>query len=424
LLGLIDSVLDVAKIEAGHSVVENVPCDVSGLVREIVEMMQVRADEKNLQLRVDDTYGFPYRVRTDASMLRHILVNLIGNAVKFTGQGRVTVRIEGMLEHTPNRVVLAFQVEDTGAGIAAEDHARIFEPFVQAGRPRAQHGTGLGLTITRQFVELMGGTIRVESAPGEGSRFSVLLPAELTEEPVSMTAGSDGARITSLEPGQPEYRVLIVDDEAANRAVLERLLGNAGFEVRVAGNGAVGVEVFRAWRPHFIWMDLRMPVLDGIATARRIRAIEGGMEVKIAAVTASIFVGQRKEVLAAGMDDLVLKPYRRGEIFECIERQLGVRYRWSEAATGALRSPTAALSLEALAGLPHALRAEFRNAVVMLDRERITRIIARIREMDPELGSALTRSADLLEYSTIFEAIESCQTKAPGPEAARKAQKA
>ena len=168
LLGLIDDVLDVAKIEAGRRVVESGPCDVSGLVREIVEMMQVRANEKNLQLLVDDSQEFHYRVRTDASMLRHILVNLIGNAVKFTEEGRVILRTDGLLEPTGDRVLLRFQVEDTGVGIAAEDQARIFEPFVQVGRPGSQQGTGLGLTITRQFVELMGGTILVESTRGKG----------------------------------------------------------------------------------------------------------------------------------------------------------------------------------------------------------------------------------------------------------------
>jgi CheY-like chemotaxis protein len=244
-------------------------------------------------------------------MLRHILVNLIGNAVKFTDEGRVTLRTDRLLEPTGDRVLLRFQVDDTGVGIAAEDRARIFEPFVQVGRPGSQHGTGLGLTITRQFVELMGGTIHVESMRGRGSRFCVTLPAELTQEPVAMTASTEGARIAGLEAGQPEYRILIVEDEAANRMVLERLLQNVGFHVRVAADGPQGVELFRTLRPHFIWMDLRMPVMDGMATARQIRALDGGREVKIAAVTASACADQRSEVLAAGMDDFVSKPYRR-----------------------------------------------------------------------------------------------------------------
>jgi signal transduction histidine kinase/DNA-binding response OmpR family regulator len=414
LLGLIDGVLDVAKIEAGRSVVENASCDVSGLVREIMEMMQVRANEKNLQLLVDDSHELHYRVRTDASMLRHILVNLIGNALKFTEEGSVILRMDGLPEDTRNRVLLRFQVEDTGAGIAAEDQERIFEPFVQVGRPGSQQGTGLGLTITRQFVELMGGTIRVESERGKGSRFCVVLPAELTQEPVAMTASSDGARIAGLEPGQPECRILIIEDEPANRMVLERLLHDAGFQVRTAGDGSLGVELFRSWRPHLIWMDLRMPLMDGITTARHIRALDGGREVRIAAVTASVFASQRSDVLAAGMDDFVCKPYRPGEIFDCIARQLGVRYRRSEAAPASPRAPAAAVSPQALAALPHALLAEFRNAVVLLDRERITRVIGRIWERDSELGSALARSAALLEYSAIFEAIKDCQSESAG----------
>ena len=154
-----------------------------------------------------------------------------------------------------------------------------------------------------------------------------------------------------------------------------------------------------------------MPVMDGIATVRQIRALDGGREVKIAAVTASAFAEQRSDVLAAGMDDFVCKPYRPGEIFDCIARQLGVRYRWSEAVEATFGAPAAALNLEAMAALPHTLRAEFRNAVIMLDRERITRIIGRISEWDSALGSALARSAGLLEYSAIFEAIENCEAK-------------
>ncbi len=169
LLNLIDEVLDVAKIEAGRGVLEIAPCELTSLVREVMDMMRVRAEAKHLTLRVVQSAEFPVYVRADAPKLRQVLINLLGNAIKYTETGSVTLRLDAGLRDHASRLLLRFCVEDTGAGIAHEDRARIFEAFVQIGKA-AQKGTGLGLTITRQFVELMGGAIHVESTPGEGSR--------------------------------------------------------------------------------------------------------------------------------------------------------------------------------------------------------------------------------------------------------------
>ena len=154
-------------------------------------------------------------------------------------------------------------------------------------------------------------------------------------------AAAHSDRVVGLAHGEPAYRILVIDDERHNRALLERLLQNAGFHVRVAGDGEQGVQVFRLWRPHFIWMDLRMPVLDGVQATRHIRALAGGQDVKIAAVTASVFAGQRSEILAAGLDDLVCKPYRPADVFDCMARHLGVRYRFREVARGSSRELSA-----------------------------------------------------------------------------------
>ena len=159
-----------------------------------------------------------------------------------------------------------------------------------------------------------------------------------------MTApGAEAKRILDLRPGEPEYRILIVDDERENRMVMERLLLNAGFLVRVVLDGAQAVELFGCWRPHFIWMDLRMPAMDGVEAVRHIRALAGGRDVKIAAVSASVFAGQQGEVLAAGLDDFVRKPYRPGDIFDCLARHLGVRYRYLDARPASREEPAAAL---------------------------------------------------------------------------------
>ena len=225
-------------------------------------MMRMRADEKQLGLKLVEAPGVPQYIRADAARLREVLINLLGNAVKYTERGSITLRSSAQSGDAANQVLLRFEVEDTGIGIAAEDQERIFEPFEQVAKVGKQKGTGLGLAITRTFIELMGGNIAVESTPGRGSCFRVEIPVERTEEFEAKPAAAR-ERILGLEAGQPEYRILVVEDEPENWMVLERLLRDAGFQVRVAENGEQGVESFREWRPHFIWMDLRMPVMDG-----------------------------------------------------------------------------------------------------------------------------------------------------------------
>jgi CheY-like chemotaxis protein/nitrogen-specific signal transduction histidine kinase len=405
LLHIIDEVLDVAKIEAGRKELKIEPCDLIGLVRDVMDMMHARAAAKGLELLLVLSDEFPAYVRTDASRLRHVLINLLGNAVKYTEKGGVTLRLNATPSDESPNLLLTFDVEDTGAGIAAEDQARIFEAFVQVGKSAPQKGTGLGLTITRQFVEQMGGNIFLDSAPGKGSRFRVEVPAEKAQETEVIARSGDSERIIGLEPGQPEYRVLVVDDELENSIVLERLLQSAGFPVKIASDGAQGVQMFQAWRPRFIWMDLRMPVMDGVEAASRIRALEGGRNVKIVALTASIFSGERNEVLAAGMDDLVRKPYCPGEVFDCLARHLGVRYCRGETLPTSPGEPPAAHHQD-LATLPKELRTELANAVISLDRERIARVIRRVSERNTPLGVMLMRHAEGFAYTAMLDAIE------------------
>jgi signal transduction histidine kinase/ligand-binding sensor domain-containing protein/FixJ family two-component response regulator len=405
LLSLINNVLDVAKIEAGRGEVEPAACNLGKLVADVVGMVHLRAEEKHLSLSVIQPPDFPRDVRIDSAKLRQVLLNLLGNAIKYTQSGTVTLRMGARPQPDSTHPVLIFEIEDTGAGIAPEDLERIFEPFVQVGRPVPRNGTGLGLTITQQFVKLMGGAIYVESALGEGSRFRVELPAELApyvEIPILQTGRQ---RVVRLEPGQPEFRILIAEDGRENCVLLQRLLETVGFVVRVARDGAQAVEEFQRWRPHFIWMDLRMPLMDGLEASRRIRALQGGAEVRIAAITASGF-GGRAEALSAGMDDFVRKPYQARDIFDCMARHLGVHYVLEELVTGWDVEPAAAPRLDRLATLPEQLRTEMAEAVVKLDIESIHAAIGRVSAYEPDLGSALARCADRLAFTEIFNAIE------------------
>jgi signal transduction histidine kinase/CheY-like chemotaxis protein len=331
LLTLIDDVLEVAKIEAGKQEVVAAPCDLIGLAREVTDIMRTKAGSKKLTLVCSPAPGLQPYVRADAPKLRQVLINLLGNAIKFTDRGAVTLRLSTIGPHDAGRLRLRFEVEDTGIGIAPENQARIFEPFVQVGKSTGQKGTGLGLTITRRFVEMMGGTITLESTPGRGLRFTVEVPSGVVLESEVPSFPSLSRSGFVLEQGQPEWRVLVVDDDTGNAMIMEQMLLRAGFCVRVARSGAIGIEVFREWRPHFIWMDLRMPEISGAEAARQIRELQGGREVKIAGLTASAFASEREEVLAAGMDDFVRKPYHPDKIFDCMAHQLGVRYRHIQA---------------------------------------------------------------------------------------------
>jgi two-component system sensor histidine kinase ChiS len=406
LLGLINDVLDVAKVEAGRIAVEVASCDVHSLVRDVTEMMQVRARERNLRLLVEESPCFPRFIRTDASKLRQILINLIGNSVKYSETGTIVLRLAGLVEGS-GRTLLRFEVEDTGIGIAAEDQARIFEPFVRVGNAGAQDGTGLGLAIVRKYVEMMSGNILVKSAPGRGSRFSVELPVEQEEESEAMVPPDNRPRVVGIEPADGDYRVLIVEDQFENRLFLQRVLERVGFQVRVAENGEKGIEIFEAWRPQFIWMDrgLRGSGIDGLETVRRIRELEGGREVKIAAVTASVLAGQRDEMLTAGLDDFLAKPFHLSEIFDCMALHLGVRYVRAEPLSRQVAEAQADLRPEAFAAIPTELREDLVMALLSLDNSRIAQLIRRISELDAALGGVLAVLAARLTYTPILKAL-------------------
>ena len=409
-MGLIDDVLDMAKIETGSTTVESAPMDLAALVSDTVTMLQEHAQAKNLKLLVDISPEAPKYVYSDQGKLRQVLTNLVGNAVKYTDDGSVAVRVDAKPGGTPDHRVMIFEVLDTGIGIAIEDQVRIFDPFVQAGAARTRKGTGLGLSICRHFVQLLGGTIQVESNPGRGSRFHVEIPARMADAS-EVTAETAGAQhVVGLESGQPNFRILVVEDEKENWLLLQRLLQNAGFDVKVAEDGGQAVETFRSWRPHFIWMDLHLPAMSGREAARRIRELEGGHEVKIAAVTASAFDSQRQEVLAAGFDDFLRKPYRFREVFDCMSRQLGVRYVWGPR-PGAARKPTRTIRPEDLASLPAGLRDDLEVALVSLDRERLARVVGQISEHDASLGKVLGALAEKLAFTPIFEALQLCKAK-------------
>jgi len=413
LLQLVNDVLDMSKIEAGHVRLDAEDFDLGELIRNITDMMRIRASEKGLQLLVDQTSKFPRIIHGDAPKLRQILINLLSNAIKFTNQGGITLRLD-TLEDDDCNLVLKFEVEDSGTGIEQKDIERIFMPFEQLANATSQKGTGLGLAITRQFVNMMGGDIHVQSKPDEGSIFSFSIQVKHATTDVDLIShgGPGGKTVISLADGEPEWRILVVEDQLENQLLIQKILKQIGFQVKIAENGAKGIELFQTWQPHFIWMDRRMPVMDGLTATRKIRQLPGGDQVKIVALTASVFKDQRDEVMEAGSDDFVRKPYRPEELYDCMARHLPLHYRYAE--DGELEdegSKLLNLSTQDMAQLSETLRDSLYRAAVIGDAQSITEIIQTLPEAQIALASGLRKLVDAYRFDLIME-LTKTETKA------------
>lgn len=405
LLTLINDILDMSKIEAGRIVLENKPFDICTMARNIVDMLEGRANEKGLQLALELYPQFPCFIIADADKLQQIIINLIGNAIKFTAEGGVVLRLDA--QTTAKALNLIIEVEDSGIGMSETDQLHVFEPFVQVGKSATQKGTGLGLAIVKEYVELMGGHIEVKSVLHKGSIFRMLIPVQKADESEECQLPEIlNEHVTRLESGQGEYRILIVEDQLENQLLLKKLLLDAGFIVKIAENGLVGVEMFQSFQPHLIWMDRRMPEMDGLEATQRIRQLPNGDNVKIVALTASVFSDQRDEMLDAGMDDFIRKPYRPSELFDCMARLLGVRFVHEKVLP---EERIGLLTAETFATLPESLRQEMATCLNLGDTERFAELIDKIEQQNLNLAKILAHHLDNFNYLPILKALE--QTK-------------
>ena len=332
LLGLINDVLDLAKIESGRQELTPVDFEMAQLVQDLGTMFEVRCRQKGLAWRLEQAPGLP-AVRGDENKLRQVLINLLGNALKFTEEGEVTLRIG-----VPTDDRYLFEVQDTGVGIEPDRHAGIFEAFQQEREGRQQQGTGLGLAIARQHVVLMGGTIGLESEPGEGSRFFVEVALPLAPVQARDSEPSPWAQVARLAP-DASARVLVVDDVAENRDVLQQLLTGIGVEVGLAEGGQQALDVARQQQFDLVLMDIRMPEMDGMEARRRLVAEHGPEALKVVAVSASVFAHQRQRFLDEGFDGFVDKPFRAEQIYACLGELLGVEFEYSRTEARTARPP-------------------------------------------------------------------------------------
>ena len=403
LLKLINDILDMSKIEAGQTTFNQAAFCLQDFLHELEIMFRSRADAKGLQLLMEWNESVPRYVTADEGKLRQILVNLIGNAVKFTERGGIAVRVcaepvEGENLGGKESLRLVFEVEDTGPGIPEEEMDRIFVAFQQAETGVKAGGTGLGLAISRKFVEMMGGRLTVTNRVGEGCcfRFEVLMkPAE----DVSVPEKQVSRRVVGLEPGAGPYRILLADDVPTNRALLHALLKPLGFETAEASNGVEAMEIFKLWSPHAVLMDMRMPVMDGYEATRRIKSTDAGRAIPVIAVTASALEGSRHQVMAAGVDAYLRKPFRSEELFDVLGKCLNLPYIFADE-TDIIPSPSqpSQSTLETIAALPKELIQSMHQAVAAGDVARLTELIGEVENVDSTAARMLQALADRYDY--------------------------
>jgi CheY-like chemotaxis protein len=306
--------------------------------------------------------------------------------------------------------LLNFSITDTGPGIAPNEIKTIFEPFGQTELGRyTEQGAGLGLPISRKFVQLMGGEITVVSEPGRGSTFNFSIQVDRVEpETLTKPEPKLTRRITRLEPGQPHYRVLVVDDNLENRQLLVELLTPVGFDLREASNGQEAVEIWAEWQPHLIWMDVRMPVMDGYMATRQIKSTPQGRQTVIIAITASVFEEEQAIALEAGCNDFIRKPFREVDVFDLMRRYLGLRYLeevWDED-TGLTELRDEEKSAIDWTLLPPELPGALEQAALRIDVEEVANLIQMVRRYNSSLADILAELANKFQYDEIVALLE------------------
>jgi len=491
LLELINDILQMSKIEAGRSTLKNKSFDLYCFLENLQQMLQLKAATKGLKLIFDCPPHVPQYIQADEGKLREILINLLGNAIKFTEEGCVTLQVglgskrrreiretrrrreirgdkeEILKQPTTNNkqpITINFEVEDTGPGIAREEMNKLFTAFGQTETGyKLDQGTGLGLAISQTIVQLMGGKINVSSTPKKGTTFTFDIQVNLAEAR-DIQASQQIGRVIGLAPNQPEYRILVVDDRPESRLFLMELLRLMGFSVREAENGQEAIEIWSSYSPHLIFMDMRMPVMDGYKATKRIKEQEkemgregdgemGRWEDKgdkgdkgdkerqgsnsqfpnnkqpttnnqqpttIIALTASVFEEEQTAVLSAGCDDFLSKPFREQVLWEKIAQHLGVRYLYQNSAVnkkaeksqeglGTITDPSLDFHLSSM---PREwLESLNKAAIKCLDHE-IIQLVDQIPEVHSPLANTLSNWANNFLFEEVIELIQRVQVTA------------
>lgn len=423
LLSLINNILEMSKIEAGQMALDEKAFDLQTLLRDVQGMFCLKVQTKGLRCVADLDANLPQQVYADEGKLRQVLINLLGNAVKFTKVGGISFRAYTESGENAADLQLAIAIEDTGPGIAPAELDRVFRPFEQtlAGQ-QVKQGTGLGLAISQQFIQLMGGQITVNSTVGVGTCFQFFIPVQRVAHAV--LPQQDAGDVISIAPHQPDYRILIVDDEPDNRRLLMTLLQSVGFTVRQASNGQEATEIWQTWRPQCIWMDLRMPVMDGCQATQQIRQWEAATQpstpaTTIIALTASVFQGKRARVMAAGFDDFMVKPFEATRLWAKLTQHLGVEFVYqastadwvcpsppspTDVSLAATISDVSDVTLD-LKAMPLQWQGELRKAACGLEGKQVQQLIQAIPQEKAALAENLRALVAGYQFKQIVELL-------------------
>jgi len=404
LLKLINDILDMSKIEAGQVTLEALDFDLGEMLRDVIDMMHLRALEKGLEIELDQSSQFPRFIFADAAKIRQIFINLLSNAVKFTEQGKVCLHLN--VSDDPDdkeTLILTCDVEDTGIGMDRDGLAHIFQPFHQLGHSFEQVGTGLGLAITRQFINMMGGEITVKSEVNKGSTFSFTIKVRRAKQGDSIAREeAETQSIIGLKAGQPKFRILIAEDQLESQLLLQRLLEPIGFQVKTANNGQEAVTIFQEWHPHLIWMDQRMPIMDGFEATRLIKAMPESDSTKIVTLTASVLGDQKQCAFKNGADDFLGKPYKIYEIFDCMAKHLGVHYIYKDDELDQDKAgDKQELTRKSLQGISDDLLETLSEVVFALDIEQTLDVIEQIAEENKDVAAELTTLVNNLDFEKL-----------------------
>jgi signal transduction histidine kinase/CheY-like chemotaxis protein len=405
LLALINEVLEISKIEAKRITIDLVNFNIHNLILDLKNMFELKTKAKGVLLEVLGMNELPCFVITDEIKLRIILINLIGNAVKFTENGKVIIRFSAHKD-SPEEEYLWVEVEDTGPGIAEAEKDKLFKYFMQTeSGKQTKSGTGLGLAISQEYARMLGGEITVTSTIDAGSTFYVKVKTQEGRQEDLKTEILK-RRVIGLAPGQNAPRVLVAEDTEESRLLLVKLLKLVGFDVREAANGSQAIKIFEAWKPDLIWMDIRMPVIDGLEATRIIKATEPGKQTKIIALSAHVLGEEREDIFAAGCDDFVGKPYRENQLFDIMKKHLALQYVYEEMQIeedAAVLPSNIALNLRSLDA---DFCSELNRAIANTDAIRIAEIAEEIRIKEPALALVLQTCAKNFDYDTIRHALQ------------------
>lgn len=426
LLLLINDILEMSKIEAGRVTLDSAPFDLPHLLTTVISLLQVEANAKGIALTLQWDSRLPITYQGDARKLRQVLLNLLGNSLKFTTSGGVHLRVGQAppgAGASPGQVSLQFEVEDSGCGIASADIPHLFEPFVQghaaqdyqseSGHPVPTEGTGLGLSISRQFVTLMGGELTLESTPGQGSTFRFTLPLPLVSLPPAVSP-APAARCSA-----GNCRVLVVENDSTNRLLLTLLLRELDLHVETATTNQEAVARWQQWRPHLVCMDLRMPGLDGWEAIRQIRTLEqqepapAPPPTQILVFTAEAGPVDAEAIQAAGANRLIYKPFTRATLTQALTDHLGLALAAPLPAGG---GPLTVVHMAELgAVMPAGWLHQVRTAALQLDLDQLNRLVASIPLAYAHQQTALQQRIHDFDYDVIAALINQIDQLAPAP---------